>query len=264
MSLGHLIRSAAALTSEAGPSRLCNVSRPSYLPSLIHLKPAATTYAPNNLQRPHFHTIQQRGFSLSAVARANTFQDEDIVATKVLLINYETGELSKDPVSPREILARIDRNRFILRQVADARDGLPPVCKLMSKKDLFARAKSQSKAKTKSQTAVQKRISITWLVTPNDLSHKIKQARKALAKGGKGSTVEVDIVTRKGRGFASGTREDKMKLIDSIDRQMQGSEDGEEGGNLEGSPGSVNFRRKGNVDWRQEDSRAVVFYEVYE
>lgn len=169
-------------------------------------------------------------------------------------------------VDPRHILRRIDRQRFFLLQVAEAREDMPPICKIVSKKEAFKRAKEQRKAQSmRTNTSSQKRaeLQLSWLVTPYDLSHKLKQAKRHLVKRGKGAQVEITIVTRKDRGLASRDAKAKQRLLDSIEAELSGSAGEEDSPDAQGD-GSVNFgaRRKGDVEWRDHQSKAVVLYEA--
>lgn len=63
------------------------------------------------------------------------------------------------------------------------------ICKLISKKESFDKAKekvAQQKAKRKQSAAMEeKEFQLTWGVSMNDLSHKLKRAQATLDKGGR-------------------------------------------------------------------------------
>ncbi|CAO1618970.1 unnamed protein product [Parajaminaea phylloscopi] len=248
-----------------GPSIRLQSSSAQPALSTLRLQSCHPCRLPNTPRLPRFASTKSNPSVSTAI------QDEKIRARQVRLINPETGAMMPDAVNPQDILRQIDRQRFFLLQVAEARQDMLPVCKIVSKKEAFTKAKSKQKAQVASTTANNQKkaeVQLSWLVTPYDLSHKLKQAKRHLMKRGKGSQIEVIIVTRKDRGLASRNEAAKKQLLEDIDQEFTGNFDAESASETaQGSDGSggqgLKARRKKDVEWRDNQARAVVVYEAY-
>ena len=81
------------------------------------------------------------------------------------------------------------RNRLNYRKYA--------VCKIISKKEAFEKARhkqNMQKERKKTNVVDEKEIQLTWGVSANDLSHKLKKARQIVEKGDR---LTLGIVTPK-------------------------------------------------------------------
>lgn len=80
---------------------------------------------------------------------------------------------------------------------AAAERGLSPklkvgICKVVSKKELFQKAKERtaaSKQKKQAGKKEEKEFQLTWGVAVHDLQHKLKRAQQVLDKGGRAALV---------------------------------------------------------------------------
>jgi len=141
-----------------------------------------------------------------------------------------------------------------------------PLVKLVSKKESYDKAKasklskSTSSTSTNSKASTSKQIQLTWSVSPNDLSHKLKPHRKDLFKG---SRIRVDIITRKGGGVsvAGGEMQRKKEsFLEEVERILcEEMEVKDENGEVKEV---LRGRRSGEVAWRDNASVAKCVFEV--
>ncbi|KAL1920004.1 uncharacterized protein VTP21DRAFT_1150 [Calcarisporiella thermophila] len=132
-------------------------------------------------------------------------RDEEITARKIQFVNAQ-GEL--EGIKPlTEVLGSFDRSTYWLLEV-DPR-AQPPVCRLVTKKDLYEKQRARRKA-TKPTASVLKELSFAWTVAPHDLAHKMEKAREILSKGHK---LELRIVSKAGRRVPQPEQEKLMSQI---------------------------------------------------
>nr|CAG8517409.1 5402_t:CDS:2 [Entrophospora candida]CAG8520055.1 13376_t:CDS:2 [Entrophospora candida] len=86
--------------------------------------------------------------------------------------------------SLRSILSSLDRSQYCIVEVN--KSAIPPVCKLIKKKEFYEAQRRSSKVKSKSSHLPQnihKELKLGWRISENDLSHKINKAIEFLSKG---------------------------------------------------------------------------------
>jgi len=122
-------------------------------------------------------------------------RDEEIQSRYIKYVNLEGQLQGTYPL--KKILSEIDRTKYWLVQVSPddttpsssknpsqqfskgQGEKEPPVCKLISKQETYEKQKKQKK----STTILKKELSLTWKVSPNDLTHKLSRAKEWLEKG---------------------------------------------------------------------------------
>lgn len=165
---------------------------------------------------------------------ASRLTDEAIRAPLIQLVDPASGQLS-GPYKPRDILSKIDRREYILLQVTKGELELStpkgkeqkganewslrdlPICRLISKRQEYARQREKKKTTKSSQPKV---LQLTWNVTGNDLAHKIAKARGELERGQKLRAV---ILSKKGtRRALPGSEEDerRTRLVDKVIEEL--------------------------------------------
>ncbi|CAH1758175.1 19910_t:CDS:2 [Entrophospora sp. SA101] len=108
--------------------------------------------------------------------------DEEISSDSVNYVN-EQGILVGIK-SLRSILSSLDRSQYCIVEVN--KSAIPPVCKLIKKKEFYEAQRRSSKVKSKSSHLPQnihKELKLGWRISENDLSHKINKAIEFLSKG---------------------------------------------------------------------------------
>lgn len=162
-----------------------------------------------------------------------------------------------------------------------------PLVKFISKKEAYDKAKalklqkksnSSSSSSTtlsdlsKSSSSSPKLIQLTWSVSPNDLDHKLKNARKDLIN--KGTKVKVEVITKKGGGksVAGGEMEKKkleflQKVEEVVCEELRIYEEVKDGeGEGEGGEGKLKEvrkgRRMGEIDWKNNGAVARCTFEL--
>ena len=96
--------------------------------------------------------------------------------------------------STKSVLDSIQRSKYRLELVSIS-DESRPLVKLIDKSEEYKKQKEKSKkqkelkSSAKSKQNVVKEIQLTWLISSNDLNHKLKKAFKVLNDGGKVSVV---------------------------------------------------------------------------
>ncbi|KAF9424617.1 hypothetical protein BGZ94_008024 [Podila epigama] len=115
-------------------------------------------------------------------------------------IQYVSLEGNQGQKQLSHVLRTIDRSEYHLVEVdASAR---PPVCKLMSKKELFEKAKAAKAAKK--ANVLTKELQLNWGTDENDLKHKLARCRGFLEKGHR---LDIQINGRRGRIVTSTERD---------------------------------------------------------
>lgn len=205
-------------------------------------------------------------------------------------VDSETGRLQQEPRRVRDILASLDRSAYFLEQVTPAfadKDGSNErlaVCKVVSKTESYRAYKARKSAASSTKAAssnAKSVVQLTWLTTDNDLGHKVGRSRKSLFRHGKGAQVEWDIVTKKAKGAASGSKGDKARVLERLEELMvaepedsdqhqdqdqdqdQGETEENEAKQGKGKQGKVvRIRRRGEPEW-DGDHRCRMTYEAY-
>lgn len=96
--------------------------------------------------------------------------------------------------STKSVLDSIQRSKYRLELVSIS-DESRPLVKLIDKSEEYKKQKEKSKkqkelkSSAKSKQNVVKEIQLTWLISSNDLNHKLKKAFQVLNDGGKVSVV---------------------------------------------------------------------------
>ena len=96
--------------------------------------------------------------------------------------------------STKSVLDSIQRSKYRLELVSIS-DQSRPLVKLIDKSEEYKKQKEKSKkqkelkSSAKSKQNVVKEIQLTWLISSNDLNHKLKKAFQVLNDGGKVSVV---------------------------------------------------------------------------
>jgi len=181
------------------------VASTSKLVSRRQLQPASPLACTCHVQAPAWLAHRRQTYASQAKGKTpiQQLRDEAIRPQLIRLVQgaEEGGGLSI--IKQRDqVLRSIDRTRFWLVQVDEqalsgfeaqqhrAKEGQPiGICKLIGKKESFDKAKekvAQQKAKRKQTSAMEeKEFQLTWGVSMNDLSHKLKRAQATLDKGGR-------------------------------------------------------------------------------
>ncbi|CAO1616184.1 unnamed protein product [Jaminaea pallidilutea] len=276
--------------SEAGPSRYASIPAAAVAPSsLVRLPPRQYVAAPQPLFTGQRFASTKPTQSKKEIVPDGKPTDERIgMNAMVRQVDSETGRLQQEPRRVRDILASLDRSAYFLEQVTPAfadKDGSNErlaVCKVVSKRESYRAYKARKSAASATKSAgsnAQSTVQLTWLTTDNDLRHKVGRSRKSLFKNGRGAQVEWDIVTKKAKGAASGSKSDKEKVLerleelmvaepeDSDQHQDQDQNQGEAGENEakqgKGKQGKiVRIRRRGEPEW-DGDHRCRLTYEAY-
>ncbi|KAG0303493.1 hypothetical protein BGZ98_006582 [Dissophora globulifera] len=104
-------------------------------------------------------------------------RDEEIDSMWIQYIGPEGNQGEKKLSS---VLRTIDRSKFFLVEVDST--ARPPICKLLSKKELYEKAK-QAKQSKKANESATKELQLNWGTDNHDLAHKLARSRGFLEKG---------------------------------------------------------------------------------
>ncbi|KAK5119045.1 hypothetical protein LTR62_000256 [Meristemomyces frigidus] len=162
---------------------------------------------------------QLRCFSQSAARLSKTREpekrnqkwDEEITARVIQLLDPETNQLPRDPETNEitnithtryDILKALDRNTHRLIQLTPDEPGnrnFIPLCKIVSKKEMFdaeKKRKVQSKERQKESAKANtvKTLELNWAIDANDLSHRLEKVEGFL---GEGRRVEIVLAAKK-------------------------------------------------------------------
>lgn len=235
--------------------------------------------------------------SSEASVAKGPIRDEAIIplSSYVRLVDPKTGSLA-GPFNTRQILAKLDRTKFFLQQVAPAQSSRatidydpssPPstvdasqlvqfaICKLIDKKEEFDRLrnlKRKSHNGSFNQTAANstsssKEVQLTWSVSPNDLAHKLGKAKKEMLKGAR---INVVISTKPGgrkyiKGLNPELDEQRGRLLEHIEEFLcTDTQDAQQTAEQAEEKGSARIaRRLGEIDWQRGGSAAVMSFECF-
>lgn len=117
-----------------------------------------------------------------------TPRDEEIPHQTICLVDPTTSSLLP-PSTLTDILLSLDRTRFFI-QVVDTGHS-PPICKIIDKKEQYAKEKSKKKPKLTAvggstvvaSSGPPKEVHLSWGVTPHDLKHKLAKGKSLIEKG---------------------------------------------------------------------------------
>ncbi|KAK9717256.1 hypothetical protein K7432_006344 [Basidiobolus ranarum] len=141
-----------------------------------------------------------------AVKESRPRRDEEIDSNFIQFID-ETGKM-QGVVTKEQALHGIDREMYFLVEVDPTTK--PPICRIVSKKQLYEKKKE---AKSKNKTApeaVLKEVQIGASVSIHDLEHKLKKSGEILEKGNR---LQVVISNK---GSLRNDRDHKSELITQI------------------------------------------------
>jgi translation initiation factor IF-3 len=126
-------------------------------------------------------------------AKRGPLRDEEIQHRMVQLVDGETGKLLP-LTSLQELLRGINRTTHFVELVSETPS---PIVKIISKKELFDRARqAKLAAKAKGKAPEHKELQMTWGVASADLGHKLKKARQEIEKGNR---VDIIYAPKKGQ-----------------------------------------------------------------
>ncbi len=177
------------------------------------------------LYRHHRHRQHHRANRLFPRAEARQFStfnrspktaspysrrhDELINDRLVHLVSDDSG-LLLPPEPPRDILARIDRKKDFLVEVAPAEKTNLAVCRIIPKRDFREYEKLKAK-KPKGKQEQAKLLELNWAIGPNDLKHKLNRMKVFLEAG-----LRVELLVAKKRKGRDASPEEKEALLDVI------------------------------------------------
>ncbi|KAF9363794.1 hypothetical protein BGX34_003299 [Mortierella sp. NVP85] len=150
------------------------------------------------------HTTGSRSITPDRARR-----DEEINAQWIQYISNE-GNMGVKRLSA--VLQSIDRSQYFLIEVNSRTN--PPICKLVSKKELYQKAKAEKQAK-KANELSKKELQLNWATDPHDLDHKLTKFKSFLEKGYR---VEVQINGKKGR---STTQEERDAVFEKVKAEFE-------------------------------------------
>ena len=130
---------------------------------------------------------------LRATPKKSLVKNESIPGPTITFINPEGQVLSGSLLS--EVLKSFNRKEYDLIQVSKDKDETP-VCKILSKKELFEKKKKNKS--TKSPGSVLKELEITTVISDHDLGIKMRKAMEFLTKGYR---LQFTILRRSGLPF---------------------------------------------------------------
>ncbi|KAG0246866.1 hypothetical protein BGX31_006930 [Mortierella sp. GBA43] len=131
-------------------------------------------------------------------------RDEEIDSQWVQYISLE-GNMGVKRLS--SVLQSIDRSQYFLIEVNSRVD--PPICKLVSKKELYQQAKALKQAK-KANEQSSKELQLNWGTDPHDLEHKLAKFKAMLEKGHR---LEIQINGKRGRNTTPEEREAVLEKV---------------------------------------------------
>ena len=123
----------------------------------------------------------------------------------------------------QHVLARIDRSKYFVVQVVpgNAKENVPPTCRLTSKDDIIEAAKAKVQKKKKANTS--KQIQLNWAIDLKDLEHRLGRMKEFLAEG---REVEVMLAVKK-RGKRASPIEAQavVKRVDEAAASVPGAQE---------------------------------------
>ncbi|KAK3825769.1 MAG: hypothetical protein J3Q66DRAFT_328542 [Benniella sp.] len=136
-------------------------------------------------------------------------RDEEINAQWIQYISNE-GNMGVKRLSV--VLQSIDRSQYFLVEVNSRTN--PPICKLVSKKELYQKAKAEKHAK-KANELSKKELQLNWATDPHDLDHKLAKFKSFLEKGYR---VEIQINGKKGRNT---TQQERDAVFEKVKAEFE-------------------------------------------
>lgn len=259
---------------------LLRTAGPSVLPAALtraSIAPLATRHLSHT---PHRCAAPVKPSKPEPSAPEGPLRDEQIsdASDYVRLVDPKSGSLA-GPFHTRTILAKLDRTKFFLQQVAPPQPHRAtieyspqdagkvdvsalvqfPICKLIDKKDEFDKQRAIKRRTSSSPAAgsVSKEVQLTWSVTPNDLTHKLSKARKEMLRGAR---INVVVTTKAGgrkyiKGLDPKLDAQRQELLQSIETFLCTSEDDPQAAPI--------ARRLQDVDWQRGGSAAVMSFECF-
>ncbi|KAF7909667.1 uncharacterized protein EAF01_003385 [Botrytis porri] len=177
------------------------------------------------LLQPRIQTRSVFKPTSTAVAEQRLPRDAEITAPYLRLKNAE-GKLDP-PVCTAQILRSIDLKTHMLEIIAYPDEELPPIARIVNKRELFQKKKEVKKSKNPG--AVTKTIEMNWAIEKNDLGHRLQKMREFLERGNK---VEVILAGKKKGRKAS--VEEAEGVIERIREFVAGVEGAKERVKMEG------------------------------
>ncbi|CAG8463838.1 2630_t:CDS:1 [Ambispora gerdemannii] len=139
-------------------------------------------------------------------------RDEEI---DIPFVNFVNTEGKMEGIrSTKELLSTINRGKYWLVEVSP--NANPPVCKLVDKKETFAKQKTlKQKSKVLLHSGHLKEVQLSWSVSDNDFSRKLSKAKEFLQKG---YNLKIIVKTRKGGNRPSPQDEKSMhkRIVDAL------------------------------------------------
>jgi translation initiation factor IF-3 len=123
-----------------------------------------------------------------ALRWARPDRDEGIQGRHIILIDSESQKLSR-PQPLSRVLRDLDRRNYFLIKVGSSgsEEDAPPLCKIMSKKEVFEKEQAKLKAQTDQAKTRRKRdgktMELGWATAEGDLVHRFRKARQVLEGG---------------------------------------------------------------------------------
>ncbi|EMC98446.1 hypothetical protein BAUCODRAFT_67597 [Baudoinia panamericana UAMH 10762] len=239
------------MSSHHGTSTVQALYRTFILPALqsrriSHQKPSHATLP----KRRTFSTTPSRlvyrgsaGKTFKAEERTQKWDDE-ITSRIIHLVDPATNKLAPQPSTRYDILNTLDRKTHRLIQVTpDPKPDSPeaynfiPVCKIVSKKDLFDSERrrrineKERKADSKKVASV-KTLELNWAIEVGDLKHRLERMGEFLAEGRR-----VEIVLAAKKQGRKATRAECEGLLRRIGEVVEGVRGARELKGLEGKMG---------------------------
>jgi len=156
-------------------------------------------------------------------------RNHEITAWSIRLVN-EDGSLGA-PVNTRTTLSVLNPKTHNLVVVQPGEPGEPPICKIIDKKEMYAKEKAKKKA---NPAATTKTIELNWALDPNDLAHRIKRMKEFLGKGNK-----LEVVLAPKRRGRQATAEEAEALVDVIRESCAEVPGAKEGAAMSGKIGGA-------------------------
>jgi translation initiation factor IF-3 len=137
-------------------------------------------------------------------------RNDDIPSLPHLIINHDGKSLGV--MSPKIFLKTMNRDAFVLLQVQKGPKN--PICKVMSRSELYQKEKAKTNQKPKS--SVRKMFEVGVSITEHDLNIKCKKAKECL---GKGYTVEIAVLVKGKQRFCA---DNKKSVTQFLEEQFAG------------------------------------------
>lgn len=138
-----------------------------------------------HLQSPQPNHQQTRFISFTAsrlpIATPSRPRDESITSPLVRVVSEESGRLLP-PESPKQILSRMDRQKFFLVQVSESQSP-DTVCKIMIKGEEVERERRKVSLSQSRPEMEEKEVHFKWGIEPNDLKRKMDSLAGFLEEG---------------------------------------------------------------------------------